>query len=363
MSKNQSSIPIIKTSSVVINQDKPALEAVKIIDSSDGKISIVVDTHGTIVGSVTDGDIRRGILNGYSLEWSVSVFMNHNPIVLPSSSTRQLILEKMVLFDIKQVPLANEDGKIIGITTYSLLQEEQHLALDNPIIVMAGGKGQRLLPITKDIPKPMIEIGGRPILELIIQRFHSHGFSNFYFAINHLGGIIEDYFADGSKFGCKIEYLRENKILGTAGALSLLNKNINNDFIVINGDILTSVDFNDFLDYHTKNNNIATVCTRTHLTEIPYGVLQLDDNKIVNNIIEKPVYESQISAGIYAFNTKVLDYLKDDTYVDMPNLIMDLIADQQKVGAYFLKDEWVDIGRHDDLQKARDSFIEDCSDS
>lgn len=349
-------IPLIDASSVTINKDESALNAVKIIDDSDGKIALIIDEAGKLVGSATDGDIRRGLLKGYNLASKISDFMHPEPVVLQANATRQQILDSMETLDVKQIPLVCDDGKIIGITTYALLQGIAHNKRSNPVVIMAGGKGKRLMPITKDIPKSMLEIGGRPILELIIQRFRTYGFQNFYLAINHLGSIIEDYFKDGKKFGVNIKYLCEQQELGTAGALSLLDKDMAEDFIVINGDILSSIDFGDMLDVHLANANVATICARTHRMEVPYGVLRISDDNRVENIVEKPVYEDLISAGIYVINPTALSYIKDNTYTDMPNLLMMLVQTGNKVSTYNLHDEWVDIGRHDDLERARQDF-------
>jgi len=351
-------IPIIDANHIIIKHDEPAINAVKVIDTSDSKIALVMDENGRLVGSATDGDIRRGLLKGYTLDSNISIFMHQEPVVLPATATRQQILDAMHNLDVKQIPLVCDDGKIVGLTSYSLLQGMAHIKRSNPVVIMAGGKGKRLMPITKDIPKSMVEVGGRPILELIIQRFRSHGFHNFYLSINHLGNIIEEHFKDGSEFGCEITYLRENQRLGTAGALSFLPASVVEDFIVINGDILSSMDFGDMLDSHLAKGNSATICTRTHRMEVPYGVLRVNDAGLVETIIEKPVYENLISAGIYAINPEALTYIKENTFTDMPNLLMTIAQDGHKISTYSLQEEWIDIGRHDDLERARKIFVE-----
>lgn len=353
-------IPITDAASVIIKHDAPAINAVKIIDASNGKIALIIDESGKLIGSVTDGDIRRGLLKDLSLDMVVSLFMHSLPTAMPATSTRQQILDMMHALVIKQIPLVSDDGKIIGLTTQDLLQGMTHVLRNNPVIIMAGGKGKRLLPITKDIPKSMVEVGGRPILELIIQRFRVHGFHRFYIAINHLGNIIEDYFKDGESLGCEIKYLREEQELGTAGALSLLDKNITDDLIIINGDILSSINFNDVLDTHLAKGSMATICARIHRMEVPYGVLRLQDDGLVENIIEKPVYENLISAGIYAIKPAALAYVPKNIFTDMPNLLMTLMQAGNKVGIYSLHEEWVDIGRPEDLEHARRGFTENA---
>jgi dTDP-glucose pyrophosphorylase len=347
---------MIDATSIIMRCDEPAFNAVKIIDVSDGKIALIVDEDEVLIGSATDGDIRRGLLKGSTLNSPISEFMHCKPAVLPVSSTRGQILEMMLRLDIKQIPLVVDNGKIVGLTTLALVQGMSFSNRSNPGVIMAGGKGKRLLPLTKDIPKSMVEIGGHPILERIIQRFQAQGFGHFYIAINHLGNIIEDYFSNGRQLGCKIEYLRENQELGTAGALSLLD--LSGDFIVINGDILSSIDFGEVLDTHLEAENVATICARTHQTKVPFGVLCVNGDGLVENIVEKPIYEDLISAGIYVLKPAALAYIPKNTFTDMPDLLLNLVQAGHKVGVYNLHEDWVDIGRHDDLERARNVFVE-----
>jgi len=212
---------------------------------------------------------------------------------------------------------------------------------------MAGGKGKRLLPITQDMPKPMVPVGGKPILEWILLRLTHYGFREFTFAINYLGHMIEDYFGDGSAFGCRIRYVKETEFLGTAGALSLLPPGDQHPLVVTNGDILTGLDF--------EGGYIASVCARAHRVEVPYGVIDVRDG-CMRGIVEKPVYDNLISAGIYVLSPSVLSKIPREQVLDMPDLLLSLVHEDNKIGVFALEDEWVDVGRHDDLERAKRTF-------
>ncbi|MEK6746503.1 MAG: nucleotidyltransferase family protein [Pseudomonadota bacterium] len=356
MSNNRVSFPLIPAAEVQVREDLPVLKALQIIESSIAKIALVIDSSNKLLGSITDGDIRRAFLKGCTGQSPVREVMHSSPRTMLSSSTKNQIIEVMLVEKIKQIPLLEADGTLLGIAIYDMLTGFERVPRDNPVVIMAGGKGKRLLPLTADIPKPMIEVGGKPILEKILQHFITQGFSNFYFAVNYLGNVIEDYFADGSKWNCNIKYVREKDFLGTAGALSLLKSEIKKSFIVINGDIITSLDFCDLLDYHDSSKAIATVCARQHLTSVPYGVIKLKDGKL-EAIVEKPVYEDLISAGIYAFTPEVLGFITDSTVIDMPDVLLSLAKENQKVDIFPMKEDWVDVGRHDDLEHVKSSFV------
>lgn len=352
MNNYKISFPLIPASEVQINEDSPVLQALQIIEQSVAKIALVVDDSSKLVGSITDGDVRRAFLNGCTLQSPVREVMHKTPKTMPAASSKNEITQVMLAEKIKQIPLITEDGTLLGIAIYDMLTGFERVPRSNAVVIMAGGKGKRLLPITSDVPKPMIEVGGKPILEKILQQFITQGFSNFYFAVNYLGNIIEDYFADGSKWNCHISYIREPEFLGTAGALSIIKSKLKEPFIVINGDIITSIDFCDLLDYHDNSKGVATVCARQHLTSVPYGVIKLKDGKL-EAIVEKPVYEDLISAGIYVFNPLVLDFIPEGKAIDMPDVLLTLAKNNQMVDIFPMREEWIDVGRHDDLEQVR----------
>jgi dTDP-glucose pyrophosphorylase len=349
------SFPIIPAAEVQVRFDAPIIRAIEIIDRSDAKIALVVDEAGKMVGSLTDGDVRRGLLKGFTVQSPVGEIMHANPQVMPAHSSKQQILDGMLLTEVKQMPLIAADGTLVGIAIYDALTGFIATPRPNRVVIMAGGKGKRLLPITQDIPKPMVEVGGKPMLERIIQHFVRQGFSHFDIAVNYLSHVIEDYFGDGSKWECRIHYVREKEFLGTAGALSLIMPPPAEPFIVINGDIMTSVDFCGLLDYHTSCESMATVCARAHRVEVPFGVIQMKDN-MMQAIVEKPVYEDLVSAGIYVLDPKALTYVPKNSVLDMPSLLQHLVQDNCKVAVFPMHEEWADVGRHDDLEQVKRNF-------
>jgi dTDP-glucose pyrophosphorylase len=347
--------PLIPASAAEVKADAPILAAIEAINRTDARMALIIDITGRVIGSATDGDVRRGLLKGATLESPVKDIMHINPYVMPAASSRQQVIDAMHAAQVKQMPLLNPDGTLAGIAVYDMLSGFARVPRSNPVVIMAGGKGKRLLPITTDIPKPMVEVGGKPMLEHILQQFVRQGFSEFHIAINYLGHIIENYFGDGAKWDCRIRYMREAEFLGTAGALSLIETKFTEPFIVINGDIMTSVDFCDLIDYHATSGSMATVCARQHRMEVPFGVIQLKDG-MLQTIVEKPVYEDLVSAGIYAFAPEVLKYITPGSAIDMPQLLLALVQDKQKVGVFPMREEWIDVGRYDDLELVKRNF-------
>ena len=335
--------------------DAPQLSSMKILDRAQAKIALVAD-GGKLIGSVVDGDVRRALLQGHTLQTPVRKLMHGAPFVLPVNSSRQKILESMHMLEIKQIPLVGQDGAICGIAVHDLLLGLQHRERPNHVVIMAGGKGKRLMPMTQDTPKPMVLVGGKPILEWILLRLTHYGFRNFTFAVNYLGHKIEEYFGDGSSFGCAIAYSHEREFLGTAGALSLISPNQTHPLLVMNGDILTGINFGDLVDFHTMDGNSGTVCARAHRIEVPYGVIE-SKGGLLTGIVEKPIYENLVSAGIYVLSPGVLGLILPNTAVDMPDLIVSVVRTGQRVAIYSLEEEWVDVGRHEDLEHARRSLF------
>ena len=347
--------PLIPAAEVQILETDSILKAMETINSNDAKIALVVNKSGKLLGSLTDGDIRRGLLKGLTLASHAREVMHSNPFAMLASSSREEIFVGMHKAQVKQVPLLDSGGKLLGIVLYDMITGFLRVPRANHVVIMAGGKGKRLLPFTRDIPKPMMAIGGRPMLAHIIQQFVTQGFSHFHIAVNYLGHLIEEYFGDGSMLDCQIEYIREEESLGTAGALSLITKPFADPFILMNGDILSSVNFGEILDYHSQNQAVATVCARMHRMEVPFGVIQLKDNQL-EAIVEKPVYENLISAGIYALSPEVVTLVAKDILTDMPTLLQRLVEQQKKVAVFPLRDNWMDVGRPDDLTTATQAF-------
>ena len=342
-----SQLDIWKDSIVKINT--PIKIAIERLNKVGIKIALILDENYRLLGTISDGDFRRGMLSGVSLEDTVEKIMNKNPRTVIEGTSRLEILKLMNETKILQIPIVDRNDIVIGLHLWDDISVQAKFS--NIMVIMAGGKGSRLHPQTENRPKPMLLVAGIPILEHIIKRARSQGFNHFIIAINYLGQIIEDYFKDGHKFGVKIEYLHEDVPLGTAGALSLLSHKPERAFIVTNGDVITDINYSDFLEYHTVQNAAATVAVHTHEFQIPYGVVQINGLE-VESYEEKPIVSSLINAGVYALDPDILDLIPEPKFRDMPELL-DISRDlKKKVIVYPLHESWIDIGRPIDLEIA-----------
>ena len=333
----------------VLKSNSTIREVIQNLNETSGRIVLIVGDESKFLGVVVDGDIRRGILNGAGIDDPVTRIINQNPKVISPSKSRAAALELMETLNIAQLPIVDETGKLIGMHTLEKAQSD--LKRRNHFVVMAGGFGKRMGSYTANTPKPMLEVAGKPILEHLILRAKNSGFVNFVVAVHYLGELIEQYFNDGSRLEVNIEYIRENHPMGTVGALSLMNPIPDVPFVVSNADLVSSVDFGSLLDFHTSNTSDATIAVRTHEWQNPFGVVELNEEKIVA-IREKPIVTSNISAGIYVFNPNVMNYLIKDEYCDMPNLIDRLLKENKSVSGFPVFEPWKDIGRKSDLDSA-----------
>jgi len=333
----------------IVKINTPIKIAIERLNKVGIKIALVLDENYRLLGTISDGDFRRGMLSGLTLEDSVEKIMNKNPRTVNEGTSRLEILKLMNDTKILQIPIVDRNNSVIGLHLWDDISVQAKYS--NIMVIMAGGRGSRLHPQTENRPKPMLLVAGIPILEHIIQRARSQGFNHFIIAINYLGQIIEDYFKDGHKFGVKIEYLHEDIPLGTAGALSLLSHKPERAFIVTNGDVITDINYSDFLEYHTVQNAAATVAVHTHEFQIPYGVVQINGLE-VESYEEKPIVSSLINAGVYALDPDILDLITEPKFRDMPELL-DISRDlKKKVIVYPLHESWIDIGRPIDLEIA-----------
>ena len=333
----------------IVKINTPIKIAIERLNKVGIKIALVLDENFRLLGTISDGDFRRGMLSGLTLEDTVENIMNKNPRTVNEGTSRLEILKLMNDTKILQIPIVDRNNFVIGLHLWDDISVQAKYS--NIMVIMAGGKGSRLHPQTENRPKPMLLVAGIPILEHIIKRARSQGFNHFIIAINYLGQIIEDYFKDGHKFGVKIEYLHEDVPLGTAGALSLLSHKPERAFIVTNGDVITDINYSDFLEYHTVQNAAATVAVHTHEFQIPYGVVQINGLE-VESYEEKPIVSSLINAGVYALDPDILDLIAEPKFRDMPE-ILDISRDlKKKVIVYPLHESWIDIGRPIDLEIA-----------
>ncbi len=340
--------------SLEVFREKKIIEALKIIEQSLEKIVLVVDEKGILIGTVTDGDVRRGFITGKTINDTVEAIMNPHPTVFNVNESRELIDQVMISKKLLQIPLINDAGKVID-----LVLSEQLLVLEekaNTVVLMAGGLGSRLGDLTSDCPKPMLKVGDKPILHGVIDHLKAHRFKNFVISVNYKAEVIQDYFKDGRDLEVNITYIKEKQKMGTAGSLSLLDKDVDEPILVMNGDVLTKVDFTQFLKEHMRAGNLASMCVYKYESQIPFGVVHVNDDKIIT-IEEKPVYDHLISAGIYALAPKVLDLIPKESYFDMPSLFRKIIEKHpNSAGVFPIHEYWIDVGRKDDLSRAQNDY-------
>ena len=325
----------------------------KQIDKSVLQFTLVVDDDKRVLGTLTDGDIRRALMNGGNVNSQIDEFTNKNFIYFLEGENLNHIESKMNEKMVSHIPILNPCKKAVGLFIRNYKREK----IDNrtPVFILAGGLGTRLRPLTNDFPKPLIEIGGRPILEHIIKDLSHQGFKNFLLSINFQGKLIKDYFGDGRKWNVSIQYIEEKKRLGTAGSLSLLQETNFEDLLVMNADLLTKLNFKNLLDHHKHIGADVTICSRPYLHQVPFGVLSLEGSKVIE-IKEKPLISQMISAGIYVLKKRCIEFLEYEKYCDMPDLLHKALSQNCLVTNFEITDDWVDIGRLNDLEQARNSF-------
>jgi len=340
---------------VAVLAEQTTREALEVIDAGGIQIALVTDADDRLKGVVTDGDIRRAILQGVDLDTTVQSVMNESPITARPQQDRQSLIDRMKARRIHQIPIVDDDGRVVGIEVLDdLLQPEKR---PNPVVIMAGGLGTRLRPLTDDCPKPLLEVGDQPILETIIEGFITHGFHRFYLSVNYKSGMIEDYFGDGSDWGVDITYLHEEQRLGTAGPLSLLPELSDEPLIVMNGDLLTKLNFAHLLDYHRDQNATATMCVREHETQVPYGVIETEEQQMTG-IEEKPTERYFVNAGIYVLEPETLDLLPENEFFDMTELFEALIDQEAEATVFPVREYWQDVGQKEDFRRANGEYEE-----
>jgi len=337
---------------ITIHKDSSIKQALNVITDSGSRIAIIVSKNGKFLGTITDGDIRRGFLKGLNLSSQVSSIFCKKPIVSHNKVISKSLIKKALSKKIYQIPIVSSDGRLTDLHIIDNFFEAKKKS--NLVIIMAGGEGARLMPMTKNTPKPMLKVGNKPILETILEKFKECGFINFIFCLNYKSKIIKDYFGDGTAHGVKISYIHEKNKMGTAGALSLIKKKPLEPFFVINGDILTNLNFDKMLDFHIENASKATMCVNEYNIELPYGEIKLKGEKIIS-IKEKPKHNFYVNTGIYILDPISMNFIPKG-YFDMPSLFTKFIENKSKVISFPLGEYWLDIGRHGDFKKANDDY-------
>jgi dTDP-glucose pyrophosphorylase len=334
----------------LISPDCSVKDALAVIDKEALRGAIVVDENEKLLGLVSDGDIRRGLLSGGTLEDSVSQVMNTAPIIASPEATKVQLVELMEANGILSIPVVDNGIVVAFHTLHGTSSQEK---INNPVFLMAGGFGTRLRPLTNNCPKPLLKVGDKPILEITLLNFIKSGFINFYISTHYMPEMIEEYFGDGSKWGVNISYVYEESPLGTGGALGLLPNNIPNlPLIMMNGDVLTNINFQKLLTFHVNENADATMCVREYEYQIPYGVIQ-GENGHVTSMEEKPVQLFHINAGIYVVNPSVVNKVTPKTVIDMPTLLESCIDVEDNIMMFPIHEYWLDIGRMEDYKRAQ----------
>jgi len=334
---------------VILPIEATIQDAIRNLNESSLRIVIVVNDRGELEGTISDGDIRRGLLKALDFNSPIESIVHHNALVVPPALGRETVMQLMRINKIQQIPVVDESRHVVGLHLWDEISTPP--ARSNLMVIMAGGKGVRLRPFTENCPKPMVTVAGKPMLEHILERGKLEGFNHFVLAIHYLGHMIEDYFGNADRLGVRIDYLREQSPLGTAGALSLLNPRPDAPFVVTNGDVLTDIRYGELLDFHMRHNASATMAVRLHEWQHPFGVVQTKGVEIVG-FEEKPIARTHINAGVYVLEPDALSVLEDGAPCDMPTLFERLQAKMKRTVAYPMHEPWLDVGRPDDLSRA-----------
>jgi dTDP-glucose pyrophosphorylase/predicted transcriptional regulator len=337
----------------LISPETPILEAMRIIDASALQITLVIDEGERLIGVVTDGDIRRALLKGLSMDTPVRLVMNTSFTTASADRPREEILALMKKKELRHIPIIDLDQRVVDLKLLNdliTLPQQPY-----PVFLMAGGLGTRLQPLTNDCPKPLLKIGDKPILEIILENFIDFGFRKFFMSVNYKAEMIEDHFGDGSRWGVQIQYIHEDRKMGTAGSLSLLPERPEHAIIVMNGDVLSKVNLQHLIDFHAAHKAKATVCVKDYHFQFPYGVIKADQHRL-KGIDEKPIQRFFVNAGIYVLEPEVLEWIPRDARFDMTDLFRKLLLQKLETIVFPIHENWMDIGRIEDLAKASEDY-------
>lgn len=342
---NSENIQILPSSSI--------REAVSVLEGVKTGIVLVVDEQRKLLGTITDGDVRRALINLTPLDEHVKTIMSEDPVVASRYDDSEKIRELMRENSLLQIPIVDEDNRVVGIEILEPLSEGRKL-LENPVVLMAGGYGKRLRPLTVNTPKPLLRVGSKPIAELILQQLSETGFNHFFFSVHYQADKLKKYFGNGEKWGVNIKYLDEEQPLGTAGSLGLLPDNLPDaPILVMNSDLLTRVNFRELLSYHRQQGGVATICARDYEFQVPYGVVEIENTKLID-ITEKPQHRFFVNAGIYVLNPSVVKKIRNHGHVDMTDVLLDESKQSKNVVVFPVHEYWLDIGRVDEFERAQD---------
>ncbi len=334
----------------VLKENSKIKDAIRILNFNKNKIVLVEDNKKKLIGTISNGDIRRNLIKGYTKEDDIIYITNKNPIFVKLKDKKSKISTLMIKNKINSIPIINDNKIIKGLYVLSSLRKI--LKDDTLIFIMAGGKGRRLLPLTKKTPKPMLKIGGKPMVERIISKASKEGFRNFVFSVNYLSKKIINYFKDGKRWGVKINYVKEKKPLGTIGSLALLDNSNHKNIIVINCDVITRLNLNELLIFHKIHNQIATVSSIIHETKSQFGIIKTRGSRLIE-MVEKPIQKNYVNGGIYVFKSSIIQHITKNKKKDVNDLFKSLIKKDKKIIVYPLHEPWADIGVIKELNKVR----------
>lgn len=334
----------------LITQEATLLGCLAVIDAGVAGIAVVVDEEHRLIGTMSDGDVRRALVDGHALSSPILPFVTRDCFSVSTSVTRAEVLDLMKARRFSQVPIVDESNRVVGLhLMHDILGAQER---PNWAVIMAGGRGKRLLPITEYLPKPMVPVAGRPILERVVLHLVGYGIRRIFLSVNYLSHIIEDHFGDGTSLGCRIEYLREDEPLGTGGALSLLPDMVSDPVFVMNGDLVAEPDVGAMLEWHSRRDYYATMGVRSYYHEVPFGCLSIDEGRILN-IEEKPLVQKTVNAGIYVLSPEAILDVPKHAHFPITDLFDQALNQHLPCGAFDLECDWLDIGRPQQLASAR----------
>ncbi len=338
---------------VLVAPDMPIVEVIRLIDIEGTQFAIVVGADGELVGAVTDGDVRRGILRGVPLDARVEEIMHRQPFTVRETEGVEAAFDVMRAEHLRQIPIVDERNRVTRVVSIDDFFQPQ--AVSAPVVIMAGGRGRRMKSLTRETPKPMLPVAERPVLDHILHALSEQGFKNVFLAVNYLADIIEAHVGDGAELGMQLRYLREEEPMGTCGALKLLPSRPEESFLVLNGDLITQIDYRHLLAFHAQTGAIATVCVREYMSEIPFGVVGIEGERMTR-IEEKPTHRCMVNAGMYALEPAALDLLPKDGPMDMTDLLQLVLDKSLPCAAFPVHEYWRDIGRPADLLTATEEL-------
>jgi dTDP-glucose pyrophosphorylase len=330
---------------LILTEKTQLNDAIRLLDKNGNGVLPVVDEANKLLGLITDGDIRKAILNN---KFDLNHIINKNPYKLNIHTSKSQIVNYLKKVHRRHMPLVDDANTFVKIFT---LDEIDFNLKPNWVVIMAGGLGVRLGELTKNTPKPMLKVGGKPMLQHIIEMFVAHGFTKFMLSVNYKSEVVKDYFQDGSKFGVEVIYLEEKERLGTGGSLSLIDMDLQDPFFVTNGDVLSALDYEELLEFHRKQNSTATICIRKSSYQIPYGVIVTDNESNVVTMVEKPIKEFFINTGIYVLSPEVLGYVPSEQFFDLPDLFTVLRDADKTTKCFEVTDYWIDMGQPGDYEE------------